>query len=177
MEQFLFNNHKGQTILEVVVALGAGIIVLSAMTIAVVTALNNASQATAESQATQFAQQGIEIVRSMRNTDYATLSTLSGDYCMAASCSALTTQTGTCGFKTTSCGTNINNKFIREVSVTQNSSTCLVPGVTPAPGSKQTEVTMTVSWSDSKCRDEDNRFCHNVSIDTCLSNYTGRTAP
>lgn len=178
MEIFRLNKFKGQTILEVVIALGAGIVVLSAMTVAVITSLNNASQATTESQANHFAQQGIEIMRNMRNNDYATLSNLSNaTYCMADSCKAINSALGSCGLKAASCGLNVKNKYIREVSLTHNSITCLSTGVTPPPGSKQTYVKVQVSWTDNKCTSALSTYCHSVSVESCFSNYSGRTAP
>lgn len=177
MAQFLYNKYKGQTVLEVVVALGAGIVVLSALTMAVVTSLNNAAQSNSETQAGQFAEQGIEIMRGMRDNNYVSFSSLSGTYCLAASCSAATTALGTCGPRTTSCGTNVSNKFVREVQVEQNTSACLVSNVTPAPGSKQTRVIVNVAWTDNKCKDANDPYCHVTSLDTCLSNFSGRVAP
>lgn len=176
---FQLNKYKGQTIIEVVVALGAGIIVLSAMTMAVVTALNNASQSTNESQATLVAQQGIEIMRNMRNNNYSALAGLQNNtYCLAESCTAVTSSSNSsCGLQTTTCPVNVDNKFIRKVELRQNSTACLASNATPVPGSKQTYINITVSWTDSKCRNSSNQYCHSVALNTCLSNYTGRTAP
>ncbi len=179
MEIFQLNKYKGQTIIEVVVALGAGIIVLSAMTMAVVTALNNASQSTNESQATLVAQQGIEVMRNMRNNNYAALAGLQNNtYCLADSCTSVTSSSNSsCGLQITACPVNVDNKYIRKVELRHNNSACLAANVTPVPGSKQTYVNVIVSWTDSKCQNPSNRYCHSVALNTCLSNFTGRTAP
>lgn len=64
---------KGQTLLEVIVTSAVGILVVSALTFAVIFSLRNASFAKNQAQATKLAQEGLEIVRSLRDRDGAIL--------------------------------------------------------------------------------------------------------
>lgn len=61
------NHEKGQTLMEVLVASAIGILVVTALVMATVFSLRNASFAKASAQATKLAQEGIEKVRSMRD--------------------------------------------------------------------------------------------------------------
>lgn len=58
---------KGQTLIEVVVVSTVGILVVTALTFAVIFSLRNASFAKNQSQATKLAQEGIERVRAGRD--------------------------------------------------------------------------------------------------------------
>lgn len=58
---------KGQTLLEVIVTSAVGILVVSALTFAVIFSLRNAGFAKNQAQATKLAQEGIEKVRSFRD--------------------------------------------------------------------------------------------------------------
>jgi hypothetical protein len=60
---------KGQTLLEVIIAITVGIIVIGALTFATISSLRNADFAQKQSQATKLAQEGIEKVRGIRDRD------------------------------------------------------------------------------------------------------------
>lgn len=166
---------KGQTVIETVIALGAGTVILTAMTLLVVTALNNSQQGASESGANNTAEEGMEIARQMKANNWATFSTLTGSYCVAASCSAITNQSGSCGPKSPSCPVNVNNKYIREITINRNDSSCQPPN--PVPGVTYTKVATTVSWKDSKCTSATNPYCHSTKLESCLANYDSRSAP
>ena len=55
-------NQKGQGLLEALVALSAAVIIIAGMTIAAITAVSNSDFAKYQSLATDYAQQGMEIV-------------------------------------------------------------------------------------------------------------------
>ena len=77
--------EKGQTIIEVLVALGASVAIIAAVTIAVTSALSNSLYNKNQNLATQYAQQGMEIMRQMRDSDWSSFSALSGNpaqYCL-----------------------------------------------------------------------------------------------
>lgn len=168
---------RGQTLVEVVVALGAAVIILAALTIAVVTGLHNASQSSSQGFSTQAAAAGMELVQKMRDNDWATLSSLSGTYCLADSCSSLSETSGTCGPKVGSCGVNYNNLYVREVTIAQNAASCLTTSPTPSAPVSQVKVDVTVSWRDSKCTNPSNPYCHSSSLESCLSNVYSKPAP
>jgi hypothetical protein len=171
-------NTKGQTLVEVIVALGAAVLILSALTIAVVTGLHNVSQSSAQNAAAQSAETGMEVVQQMRDSDWATLSSLSGSYCLADSCSSLSASAGSCGPKIgSSCGVNVDNLYVREVTLSKDAASCLTTSPVPSAPVSQVKVNVTVSWKDSKCTNASDPYCHKTSLESCLSNFYSKPAP
>lgn len=77
-------NQLGQTLLEVVIALATAIVVISAMAVIVVSSLNNAQFSKNQNQATQYAQQGIEFLKNLSDTDWASFAASpTGNYCLS----------------------------------------------------------------------------------------------
>ncbi len=161
-------NMKGQTIIEVMVALAVGIVILSAVTTAVLTSLNNTRQSTSQDQSGSAAADGLEIVRKMRDTELAAFKNLEGTYCLSSTCTSLSNeQGGSCGKKIAPCGENVGS-FIREVTIEKNASSCLL---TPAPTNvllNGAKVSVRVSWEDTSCKDPDNSYCKSSNFDSCL---------
>jgi hypothetical protein len=62
--------QQGQTLLEVAMALGIALIIISALTIVTLEGLKNSQFSQNQTQATQLAQEGLEKVKSMRDRDY-----------------------------------------------------------------------------------------------------------
>lgn len=62
-------SEAGQSLIEVIVAMTVGILVVTALTFATIFSLRNASFAKNSAQATKFAQEGIERVRTLRDRD------------------------------------------------------------------------------------------------------------
>lgn len=62
-------SEKGQTLIEVIVAITAGVLVVAALTFAVIFSLRNAKFSQNQNQATKLAQEGLEKVRSIRDRD------------------------------------------------------------------------------------------------------------
>lgn len=168
---------KGQTIIEVLIALGVGVVILTALTSIVLSSLTNVQRSSSESDAARLAQEGMEVVKSMRSNDWNTYSSLSGDYCLAASCSAITTTVSACGPKTTTCGLNVASKYVREVNVSVNNASCVPPGATVTQSSRFNKVTVLVNFGDNKCTDPNNPYCHTSAIESCLSANRLRSSP
>lgn len=159
---------KGQTIIEVMVALAVGIIILSAITTAVLTSLNNVHQTTTQDQSGSYATDGLEIIRKMRDTQLAAYKNLNGTYCLSDTCTNPTnTYSSSCGKKLTTCDSTAEG-YVREVTIDKNASACKV---TPAPTnstSNGSQVSVTVSWKDTQCQDPDNPYCHESVVQSCL---------
>lgn len=62
--------ERGQTLLEILVALGTGVVVLLALSTTVLTSLNSTQYSKNQNLATLYAQQGLEIVRGIKQTDW-----------------------------------------------------------------------------------------------------------
>ncbi len=165
-------NNKGQTLIEVLVALTIGVLILTSIVTAVISALSNAQYTKNQTDANTYVQEAMDFIKSLRNTDYATFKNLSGNYCFASSCTSLNSTIGDpCGPKSVSCGQNIG-VFVREIQVIQNSISCGQGG-----NENETDVKATVSWSDSKCTSSSNLYCHQVSAESCFSNFGIQPTP
>lgn len=171
METFLYNKQTrrietGQTLLELLVAMGAGVVVLSAITVIVITSLYNIQFAKTKNLATQYAQEGLEVTRHLRNSNFAAFNALPQDNCLASGSATLTP-------KGAGCGPNVidpyANTFSREIVITLSdvldNFRCGVPAPLKPPNKK---VTANVSWTDGKCTVA---FCHTVSLTTCLTDF------
>lgn len=146
--------EKGQTLVEALIALGVAIVIISAIVVSVISSLSNAQFTKNQNQANHFAQEGMEIVRGIRNSSWTTFSALSSTYyCLSANSTTLVVR-GADG-----CGQNVGI-FVREVLVEHSSASCV----------GTSRITVNVSWSDSKCTDTSNTFCHKVDFISCLGN-------
>lgn len=153
---------RGQTLLEVLAALGTAAIVVGAITVVVISALNNAQFSKNQNLATQYAQQGMELLRQVRDTNWTTFASYpSGDYCLDKGSS-------TPRAKSIDCGQNVDI-FVREVVLERGELLCLPPTPPPSP-TNVVRATVTVSWSDSKCTGVG--FCHRVRLVSCLSDFS-----
>lgn len=171
--------EKGQTLIEVLVALSAAVVVISAITVTVISSLNNTEYSRDQNLATQYSQEGLETVRNMRDQDIASISQSSipdGVYCLANGCSAINNDSSdaSCGPRTgLHCSQNINN-FVREITIDHNASTCNGngPANAPTPSTPTVKVSVSTYWGDTKCTDSSNLFCHSVLLTSCLSDFT-----
>lgn len=149
---------KGQSLIELLLAFSIIGIVLSGVIVSITSALNNANFSKNQTAASQYAQEGIEVLRSIRNSDYALFATRTGDFCLGDPSSGLTSST--------SCTSpNIENFYIRTVNI-QPAPAC-APNVAKA--------TVTVSWTDGKC--QSGVYCHNSKLISCLSTSNPIQAP
>lgn len=145
---------KGQTLIEVLVAITAAVLVISAIAVAIISALNNAQFSKNQNMATQYAQEGMEIIRQIRSSDWSTFNNLStGHYCLDKDSKELVLSID--------CGQNVDI-FVREIDIEKNSSSC---------NNNQTKAIIQVSWSDGKCTNRINLFCHKVRLVSCFSDF------
>lgn len=151
-------NEKGQTLIEVLVALAAAVAVIVAITIIVVTSLSNVEFTKNQNLATEYSRQGLEILRQLAKESWTNFSSYTSiNYCLAqGSSSPCVMGSVSCGTPTT-CGQNVGI-FVRQITIEQNSSSC----------SNNVKVTSTVKWSDSKCTTDP--FCHSVILESCFAN-------
>ncbi len=141
-------NMKGQTLIEVLVALGLIGVIATVLSTVVLTSLGNARFSKDQSLATQYAQEGLEIIRLLRDKNYTVFRNISnGTYCLAKDAEDLSPDCQTA---------NVDN-FLRRVTVVQ--AGCAV---------SVARVSVIVSWQDSKCA-SGNPYCRNSNLETCLS--------
>ncbi len=143
------DHQKGSTLVEVLLGLAIATIALSGVTVVAISSLSNAQQGRNQIQATKYSQEGIEIVRRIRNSDYAAFANYNGTYCLG------TNQT-TLGVAAT-CTTPNVGQFIRSVQIEQNAG-C---------GASLARATVRVAWTDAKC--SAGVYCHSSQLQSCFS--------
>jgi type II secretory pathway pseudopilin PulG len=153
---------KGQTLIEMVVALGIACIIIIAITAAVISALSGVQFSKNQNLATQYAQEGMEFMHQLRDADYAAFVAKSRNdaYCLGSD-RALGADLNTC--KTTP---NIGTSLIRTVVIKDRDC-----------DNNLTKVSVSVSWRDGKCTDPTKPYCHASSLVQCFSNYNKKAAP
>lgn len=138
-------NETGQTLLEVTIALGIAVIIITGLTIVTLTGLRNAQYAQNQAQATKLAQDWIEQVRSIRDQNVA------GSVCgptpvtdwtslFAQACSSPTA----CNYVITSGVCRMNSQSSPNTSTNPFSRLIIVEDY----GVNQKRVTSQVSWND-----------------------------
>ncbi|EKD65260.1 MAG: hypothetical protein ACD_50C00146G0002 [uncultured bacterium] len=155
-----FKSQKGQTLIEALVSLSIAVTIIGAITVVVISSLNNAIFTRNQNQATQYAQEGIETVKriSQSQVSFFDLSQ-QGDYCLGPD---LTLQLlvlpnpGRCPEE------QRVDIFEREVNITHGNTDC----------SGNTKIIVTVQWADNKCTAAvGSPYCHKVELRSCLTDY------
>lgn len=76
------NNKSGQTIVEAIVVIGIVVILVTGLISGTTASLQTANNSRIRSEAVKYAQEGLEIVRSVRDTNWTNFQSHSGLYCM-----------------------------------------------------------------------------------------------
>lgn len=149
-------SRQGQTLIEATVALASIMLTLAAITVAVTTSVSNSTFIRNQTIAARYAQQGMEYIRYLRNTDPTTFLGLTGFQCMNTSSPIFNPNSH--------CPTlNIASTYKREAEFVQNTSECGTNG-----SQMGTKVTVTVYFSSSRCT-EANPFCHKSELISCFA--------
>lgn len=153
-------NNRGQTLIEALVALTSVILTLTAISIAVTTSVSNSTFVKNQTTAARYAQEGMEYMRYLRNTDPANFFALSGIQCFNSDGS----------FNPHSACTSINiaNAYKREATFTQGSASC---GTSPEGSSNNgTKVAVAVYFTSNKCPPVAGQtLCHKSELVSCFS--------
>lgn len=146
-------NQKGQALLESLLALSFAVVIITAVVIVVITSLSNTSFTKNQNLAGQYAQEGLDMARNMRDSDYTGFKALpnGGNYC--ADNGEITTGSCTVGEFT-------KQLYINHSGVDQGGVVKCEPD--------SSFVSSIASWNDSKCLN--NSPCHKVQLDSCFSN-------
>ena len=159
-------SEKGSTLIESLLALTFAVVIITAVVIAVTTALSNSTFTKNQNQATQLAQEGLDIARYMKTADYVAFRALddSVEYCPTEEGVLLPDDESYCG----------EGNFIKTIRINH------AGGNNPSGGRacevlNSTFVTSEVSWTDAKCNEDE--YCHKVALNTCLSDLEQLTNP
>lgn len=150
--------QAGQTILEVLLALGAGVAIFGAITTIVISSLNNAQFTKNQNLANSYAREGMDVIRQLRDSGWKNFELISGERCISAD-KTLTSVPPTAP----NCEKNIG-EFGRKVEIKH-----FIPPSSPFPGCfLDSGVKVTVSWSDGKCPSAGVN-CHKIELISCFS--------
>ena len=162
--------QAGQTLLEVLVALGIAIVIASAIVVAVIFSLNNEQFGISQNQSTHLAQEGLDIFRNLSQTDWNKLAGYNSvDYCLPQVSNPIPSpKPGIAPWCIPSAG-----NFVREIKFEPN--LCIFP--TPAT-TLNVKVTSSVRWTDGKCLGTgDLKYCHQVQLVSCMFKPLSSSTP
>lgn len=161
------SSQKGQSLIEVLIALAASVAVVTAIAITVITSLSNVEFTKNQNLASQYSREGMEVIRRMAKDNWTsfTATYTASSYCLDQN-ENLSVMLGSNCIQNVGCVNNICT-FVRRININQNDTVYC---------SGNTRITSIVSWSDSKCTAGD-PFCHNATLDSCLSNINTITPP
>lgn len=179
-QKYLPTGEAGQTLLEILLAFSVSILVLGAVIIGIVTSLSNTQYTKNQNLANSYAQEGMAVVRQIRNSSWNDFKNLKDIYATNTRyCLGSDLKLGEPIIHTTSCGQNIGGIFSREITFdhrqdangccSNNSSNC-------STGTAGSKVTVKVSWTDNKCP-IGTPYCHKVELITCFSSIDFKSAP
>ena len=158
----------GQTLVEVLLALGIAVVIITAITAVVISALDNAQFTRNQSLANAYAQEGMEVVRGIKDRSWNNFWNLSGgpNFCLKQNSTELVSRNPGSNCEGANKGEILVGgiKFLREITINNNDSRCKQGP--PLPSSK---VTVGVSWHDSRCKVVPNKeFCHKAITISCF---------
>ena len=138
-------SQKGQTLVEAVVVVGVVVLLVTGLIAGTTASLRSAQSGRTRTQAVSYAQEGIEIVRGIRDQSWDTFQGYGGSYCLD-SAHALTPNSGTCSVNITT----PEGSFTRSVSFDWQSPKMVVTttvSYTEGEGEKDvTLVTYFTQW-------------------------------
>ncbi len=147
------NSQKGQSLIEVLIALAAAVAVVAAIAVTVVTSLSNVDFTKNQNLATQYSGEGLAVIRQLAKNNWTNFTSTyqAPNYCLDKA-GVLTVMQGL------ECNQNVGI-FKRQIILKQDDMTeC----------SSNLKIESKVFWSDSRCL-EGEVFCHDVSLESCLA--------
>lgn len=148
-------SEKGAILIEAILGLTIATIIITALVSVLVSSLSNATFSRNQTFATGYAQEAMELTRSMKDDNYLALeakAVASGIWCfdddlnLIQGCTEPIEESGT--------------MFDRQVILTRGGGGC---------DGNSIYVEAKVSWSDSKCTNSAVK-CHDVTLKSCFSN-------
>lgn len=179
--------QRGQTLLEILLAFSASILVLSAVILGIVTSLNNTQYTKNQGLANSYAQEGMAVVRQIRDSGWNNFKNLDDfydtntTYCLGTSpmgLEKLALPAKNCREQSPVPADGI---FSREVKFDHDKSRngcCSDSSSNCSTGTAGSKATVKVSWADSKCPSgTGNPLCHSVELITCFSSIDLKLTP
>lgn len=154
-------NQKGIILIEAILALGIIIVVMTALVTALVASISSSNFSKDQSLATGYAQEGLELARNLKDSDYEAFTELTSgiDYCLGENQTEISDEVDP-----ENCP-DIDGKFTRSIYIDSDGQNRDDENMC---GANSYFVASTVAWADSKCRNGDS--CHNVELNSCFVN-------
>lgn len=164
---------RGQTLLEVLLAFSVSLLVLGATIFGITVSLSNTQYTKNQNLANSYAQEGMAVVRQIRDSDWTTFSqyVTNTAYCLGQDpmeLEELTLPNQNCLAQ--SPVPAVGGIFSREVRFEHNLLSC------GAMGEMGSKVAVEVSWTDNKCP-VGTPLCHKVELITCFANIDQKPTP
>ena len=156
-------NNKGQTLIEVIVALSVVMLILAAISIAVTTSVSNSTYPKNHNLASKHAQDGMEYIRHR----YENQENFFDSYPAGARYFMNENNEIAQG----NFGTNIDSQFVREVRFESG-----IECDNNTNGADELRVTVDVYWTSGKCARNlsnpttEERYCNKSELITCFTN-------
>lgn len=164
-------NTRGQTLVEALVALVLVGILLSAISIAVVTGVNNSNFLRDQDGAGEYAKEGMDYVRNLKERDYTTFNSKNlTNYCIDYD----NTTGALIGISDTPCTQESKTGFIHELTLYLSGQ----PGdcdLSPNPV-RGARVNVKVRWRSGKCTSA-NEYCHSSTLESCFTDNSVNPLP
>lgn len=162
----MLKSQRGQFLIETLIALTVAIVIVGAISSVVISALNNAQFSKNQNLATQYAQEGLELMRRDAKSNWTTFKAYDKSFCLRKDKTQVTATPS--DFLECRSSANTVGIFTRVVDIARDSSDCSGVG-----GSK---VKVIVSWSDGSCPGS-NAYCHKVNLQSCFTNPDNTLSP
>ncbi len=166
MKSLFSKNQSGQSLVEALLALAFVVAIITAVVTVVISSLNSASFTKNQNRTTSYAQEGLDIARNMKDSNYTVFRALpSRNYYCADEATITLKQTCVAGV------------FTRKIYVDHGDATYggrdeKLVGRCEVGSSFVASI---VYWTDSKCAGSNN--CHKVQLDSCFSDLNKVSGP
>lgn len=151
--------QKGELLIEALVAMAIVGVIITGIVSSLVYSINNANTAKDQNTATSYAQEGLDIARNLKDSDFTTFSALGGYYYLPKDYTTLDSGNP---------AVPIDGRFTRQVYVNQSGKD--KSGVQKCTNSPSAFVASVVTWSDTRCRSGSD--CHKVELNSCFTDPT-----
>lgn len=151
------DGERGQTIIEATIALASILLTLAAIAIIISTSVSNSQFIKQQTQASKYAQDGMEQLRYIKNTNPSSFFAFNGIFCMNEDNTLIP---GVCT------AVNIAGAYKREAEFTQPAN---------VECGDSTKAIVSVYWAGGKC-DQANPFCHKSQLVSCFVNQSGSSS-
>lgn len=150
------DRQEGQLLLEAIVAMTLVGIIITGLVTALTYSVNNATFSKDQNSATSYAQQGLDVARNIKDSDFTSFATLGGLYNLPS---------GATTISSSNLPTLIDGKFLRQIYISQTGNDS--NNVPRCTSGTSVFVASIVTWSDNRCTS--GAKCHTAELNSCFT--------